>query len=175
MAERTLKAQPLAPFLEKGIGWLAEAQHTSGGWGGGSHSAQQIKDPHAVVTDPGTTAFATMAFLRAGHTPTSGKYKETVAKSLEYLLGVVEAAPEDGPKITDVTGTQPQAKMGQFVDTALCSQLLLARAARGEGRREARGARHEGARQVRAQDPEVAGARKARGPPAAGRRSCSRP
>jgi hypothetical protein len=76
------------------------------------------------VTDPGTTAFAAMAFLRAGHTPKSGKYKDTVARSLEYLLGVVESAPDEGPKITDVTGTQPQAKMGQFVDTALCSQFL---------------------------------------------------
>src|SRR5262249_38086928 len=94
VAERALKAQPLAAFLEKGLGWLAEAQHPNGGWGGGSHAAQQIRDPHAVVTDPGTTAFATMAFLRAGHTPTSGKYKETVAKALENLLGVVEAAPE---------------------------------------------------------------------------------
>jgi hypothetical protein len=124
VSDKILKAQPLAPFVQKGLDWLAEAQHVNGGWGGGSHSAQQIKDPHAVVTDPGTTAFAAMAFLRAGHTPKEGRYQETVAKSLEYLLGVVESAPEEGPKITDVTGTQPQAKMGQFVDTALCSQFL---------------------------------------------------
>jgi hypothetical protein len=124
VSDKILKAQPLAPFLEKGLGWLAEAQQESGGWGGGSHAAQQIKDPHKVVTDPGTTAFAAMAFLRAGHTPKGGKYKDTVVKSLEYLLGVVESAPEDGPRISQVTGTQPQAKMGQFVDTALCSQFL---------------------------------------------------
>ena len=91
-AERALKAAPLVPFAEKGLGWLAEAQQKSGGWGGGSHAAQNVRDPHAVVTDPGTTAFAAMAFLRAGHTPTSGKYKETVARSLDYLLGVVESA-----------------------------------------------------------------------------------
>jgi hypothetical protein len=124
VSDKVLKAQPLAPFAEKGLGWLAEAQHTNGGWGGGSSANQQLRDPHAVVTDPGTTAFAAMAFLRAGHTPTAGKYKDVVSKSLEHLLGVVESAPEDGPKITDVTGTQPQAKMGQFVDTALVSQFL---------------------------------------------------
>jgi hypothetical protein len=124
VSDKILKAQPLAPFVEKGLGWLAEAQQSSGGWGGGSHAAQQVRNPHEVATDPGTTAFAAMAFLRAGHTPKAGKYKDTVAKSLEYLLGVVESAPEDGPRITQVTGTQPQAKMGQFVDTALCSQFL---------------------------------------------------
>lgn len=124
VADKVMKAQPLAGYAEKGLAWLAEAQHQSGGWGGGSHSAQQIKDPHAVVTDPGTTAFAAMAFLRAGHGPTSGKYKDTVLRSLEHILGIVEAAPAEGPKISDVTGTQPQAKMGQYVDTALCSQFL---------------------------------------------------
>jgi hypothetical protein len=123
-ADRLLKAKPLASFAERGLSWLAEAQHQNGGWGGGSHSAQQIKDPHAVAVDPGTTAFAAMAFLRAGHTPKAGKYKDTVARSLEYLLGIVEKAPADGPKISDVTGTQPQAKMGQYVDTALCSQFF---------------------------------------------------
>jgi hypothetical protein len=123
-ADRVRVSTPLAPFAEKGLGWLAEAQHASGGWGGGSHAAQQVRDPHAVVTDPGTTAFAAMAFLRAGHTPKSGKYKDTVARALEHLLAIVESAPDDGPRITNVTGTQPQAKMGPDVDTALCSQFL---------------------------------------------------
>jgi len=115
---------PLPPFLEKGLGWLAKAQLPSGGFGGGSHSQQGVRDPHAVPADPGTTAFVTMAFLRAGHTPTKGTYRNVVRKSLEFMVKLVESAPEKGPQITDQTGTQPQAKMGQYVDTALAAQLF---------------------------------------------------
>ena len=97
-----------------------------------------------------------MAFLRAGHSPKAGQYKDQVAKSLEYLLGLVEAAPEDGPKISDITGTQPQAKMGQNVDTALCSQLFSRMLPEIKGDEKLDRARHEGARQVRSQDSEVA-------------------
>jgi hypothetical protein len=37
---------------------------------------------------------------------------------------VVERAPEAGPQITDIQGTQPQAKLGPLVDTGLTSQYL---------------------------------------------------
>jgi hypothetical protein len=36
----------------------------------------------------------------------------------------VEKAPAEGPKITELTGTQPQSKLGQYVDTSLTAQYL---------------------------------------------------
>jgi hypothetical protein len=114
----------IADFVWRGIQWLAEAQHENGGWGGGSHAQQNIRDPRAVGTDPATTAFVGLAFLRAGHRPDRGRYKQCVRKATEYLLKTVEDAPEEGPFITETKGTQPQAKMGQLVDTSLTVQYL---------------------------------------------------
>ena len=111
------KAAP-APSVQKGVDWLAAAQHADGGWGAGSHAAQRIRDPHAVKTDPGTTAFAGLALLRAGAHP------EAVARATDYVVRAVEAAPEAGPLITDITGTQPQRKLGPYIDTVLTVQFL---------------------------------------------------
>ncbi len=113
-----------APFVENGIQWLVNAQQPNGGWGGGSHASQQIRNPHGVPTDPGTTALSAMALLRAGHTPTKGAHHDSVQRATEYLLEIVETAADRGPRITEITGTQPQAKMGAYVDTALCAQFL---------------------------------------------------
>ncbi|MBT5910296.1 MAG: hypothetical protein HOH25_10880, partial [Opitutae bacterium] len=95
-----------------------------GSWGAGFSSSQQVRDPHAVKGDPATTSFAAMAFLRSGHTPKKGKYKEVVRRATEALVKVVEEAPAEGPRITNLTGTQPQAKMGAFVDTSLTARFL---------------------------------------------------
>lgn len=115
---------PIEPFMVKSIDFLIAAQHPDGGWGGGSHSAQNIRDPHAVKTDPGTTSYAAMALLRAGHTPFSGQHKEAVLKATKYVVGAVESAPAEGPRITETTGTQLQAKLGQIIDTSMASQFL---------------------------------------------------
>jgi len=114
---------PIAPFVLRGIDWLVKAQHEDGGWGAGSHAAQQNRDPHGVQTDPATTAFAGLALLRAGHTPVEGEHRAVVRKALEYLVRTVEASGE-GPRITELQGTQPQAKMGPLVDGALALQFL---------------------------------------------------
>jgi hypothetical protein len=114
---------PIAPFVLKGIDWLVRAQHEDGGWGAGSHASQQIRDPHGVQTDPATTAFAGLALLRAGHTPVDGEHRAVVRRALEYLVRTVETAGE-GPRITALEGTQPQAKMGPLVDGALALQFL---------------------------------------------------
>jgi Squalene-hopene cyclase C-terminal domain len=108
-----------SPAVEKGLAWLVCAQHEDGGWGAGAHSHQEIIDPHAVPTDPATTAFAALAFLRVGSTPTHGEYASPLRRSTEYLLKVVEAAPPEGPRITDMTGTQPQVKLGNNIDVSL--------------------------------------------------------
>src|SRR5690242_530264 len=38
--------------LSKGLVWIASAQLPNGGWGAGTHSRQDIYDPHAVPADP---------------------------------------------------------------------------------------------------------------------------
>ena len=115
---------PLDPFVLRGVEWLVKAQHPGGGWGAGSHAHQQIRDPHQVSTDPATTAFVAMALLRTGNTPESGPHHEALKRATLYLLDAVDKAPAHGPKITDVTGTQPQAKLGPLVDTGMTSQYL---------------------------------------------------
>ncbi len=114
----------LPPFVQKGIAWLIASQHNDGGWGGGSHAQQNIVDPQAVQTDPATTAFTLLSLMRAGHTPVGGAYQSQVKKGLEYLLAAVEKASAEGPLITDIEGTQPQSKLGRYVDTAMTSQYL---------------------------------------------------
>ena len=104
--------KPIEPFVEKALGWLVDAQHEDGGWGAGSHANQQQRDARKVKTDPATTAFSALALMRVGHTPVKGVHKEAVLRATKYLLGVVESASAEGPKITDLEGTQPQAKMG---------------------------------------------------------------
>ncbi len=116
--------EPIAPLVQKAIEWLVEAQHPNGGWGAGSHSDQQERDPHNVKTDPATTAFAAMTLVRAGSTVSSGPSREAVRKATENLVSLVEDCSEDGPKITEVQGTQPQSKLGPLVDTSMTAQFL---------------------------------------------------
>lgn len=112
------------PFMQKGLRWLADAQHKDGGWGAGSYAKQDQRDPHTVTVDPGTTAFTAMALLRAGYNPLKGEYSENLRRALDYLLTTVETYKEEGPRISDVTGTQPQRKLGEFVDVSLCAQFF---------------------------------------------------
>ena len=118
------KPETVPAFVNKALDWLAQAQHDDGTWGAGSSSRQNVRDPHAVKGDPATTSFAAMAFLRSGHTPRKGKYKDVVRRAIEALVKVVEEAPAEGPRITSLTGTQPQAKMGAYVDTSLTARFL---------------------------------------------------
>lgn len=117
----SVKAIPA--YIERGMDWLAAAQYENGGWGAGSHSRQDIRDPHSVAIDPATTAFSAMALLRSGSTVTSGKYRVNVSRALHFLLDMVESAPE-GPAISNITGTQPQAKLGQNIDVSMVTQFL---------------------------------------------------
>ncbi|MBK8208237.1 MAG: hypothetical protein IPK87_15780 [Planctomycetes bacterium] len=108
-------------FMVEGIDYLIQSQHKDGGWG----SAYTTRGAQPAASfDPGSTAFVAMALMRAGHTPFKGKHKDAVLKATKYLVDVVEKATEDGPRITDVTGTQLQGKLGQIVDTAVVTQFL---------------------------------------------------
>src|SRR3954452_17105397 len=120
----SIKPAEIAPFVKKGIAWLIAAQNPDGGWGAGSHAHQEVRDPHAVSSDPATTSFTLLSLLRSGHTPVAGEYKAHVRHALEYLVATVEKAPSDGPRITSLDGTQPQTKLGRNVDTPLTAQYL---------------------------------------------------
>ncbi|MCC7510260.1 MAG: hypothetical protein IT464_12945 [Planctomycetes bacterium] len=108
-------------FMLEGIDFLIKSQHKDGGWGS-SYTTRGAQPPASY--DPGSTAFVAMALMRAGHTPFKGKHKDAVLKATDYLVDVVEKATEDGPRITEVTGTQLQGKLGQIVDTAVVTQFL---------------------------------------------------
>ncbi|HIA12761.1 MAG TPA: hypothetical protein EYN69_11935 [Flavobacteriales bacterium] len=107
-----------------GLVWIAKAQQTNGGWGAGSHSRQDILDPHAVNADPATTAMVAMALMRSGSTVLSGQYAKQLNRALEYILKEVERASKNNNKITDETGTQIQIKLGANIDAVLALQFL---------------------------------------------------
>ncbi|MCQ3950735.1 MAG: hypothetical protein DPW14_13085 [Planctomycetes bacterium] len=116
--------KPISSFMLKGVDYLVKAQHESGGWGGGTHDHQEVRDPHAVKADPATTAFALMALMRAGHRPFEGTQKDVVLRGTKFLIAVVEDASPEGPKITTLENTQPQIKLGPYIDTSMASQFL---------------------------------------------------
>lgn len=116
--------RPVPQFLQKSLSWLAASQFENGGWGAGSHSHQEIRDPRAVQIDPATTAFSAMALLRSGSTLKVGPYAKNVSKALSYLLDLTETSSEEAPNITTLTGTQPQSKMGQNIDVSMCAQFF---------------------------------------------------
>lgn len=118
--------KPLPNYLYRSLEWLAEAQFENGGWGAGSHVRQGINDPHAVQIDPATTAFAALALMRSGSTTENGPYADNVSRALNYLVELVEDSPENGPRITDIEGTQPQVKLGRNVDASMVSQFFSA-------------------------------------------------
>ena len=45
-------------------------------------------------------------------------------KALLYMVGLVEEHPTEGPNITNISGTQPQAKLGQNIDVSMAAQLF---------------------------------------------------
>lgn len=110
--------------VRDGLDWLSDAQLPNGGYGAGSHSAQHVRDPHAVKADPATTSMVAMAYLRSGTTLKSGKYSQNLKKALNYILETVENTPKTAEYITDVRGTQIQTKLGQNIDAVLAAQFL---------------------------------------------------
>jgi hypothetical protein len=110
--------------MDRGLAWISRAQNANGGWGAGSHHQQNVMDPHAVTTDPATTAMVAMALLRTGNTLTTGEYAAQLRKAVHYLLNAVETAPNNSNTITTQTGTQIQTKLGQNIDVILTLQLL---------------------------------------------------
>ncbi len=109
---------------QKGLQWLVKAQAGDGGFGAGSHARQDVRDPHAVSTDPATTAMVGMALLRLGNDLEHGGQSAVLKRAAEYLLVQVEKAPQGSRNITTLTGTQIQSKLGANIDVALTAQFL---------------------------------------------------
>jgi hypothetical protein len=116
--ERVLQAE------QRGMQWLIRAQAADGGYGAGSHARQDIMDPHAVSTDPATTAMVAMALMRMGNAIDQGAYSAQLKKAVEYLLKQVETAPRNALNVTALQGTQIQSKLGRNIDVALTAQCL---------------------------------------------------
>lgn len=114
----------LTMSVRDGLRWLAEAQLTNGGYGAGSHNAQNVMNPHAVPADPATTAMVAQAFLRSGTTLTKGVYSKNLKGAINFLLETVENTSKTSAYITDVRGTQIQTKLGQNIDVVLTAQLF---------------------------------------------------
>ncbi len=110
--------------VRDGLQWLSKAQLPNGGYGAGSHSAQHIRDPHAVKADPATTAMVGMAILRSGTTLKKGTHAQNLKKALDYLLETIESTENDQPYITEVRNTQIQSKLGANIDAVLAAQFL---------------------------------------------------
>ena len=108
---------------QSAVQWLLSAQSPDGGWGSGSHAYQDIKDPHAVQTDPATTSFAALALMKAGGKLDSNPYQKEIMKALDRLLKDIDNRPDNG-RITSLTGTQPQVKLGIHIDASMALQFL---------------------------------------------------
>jgi len=110
--------------VKKGIDWIGNAQGEDGGWGAGSHFAQNVKDPHAASSDPATTSLVTMSLLRNDNTLIRGKYAENLKRGMEFLLKAVENCPKNQVAITTLANTQPQTKLGKNIDVILTAQFF---------------------------------------------------
>ncbi|TRX61435.1 hypothetical protein FNH22_05105 [Fulvivirga sp. M361] len=119
-----LPSEAITASLENGLSWIIQAQQHNGGWGAGTHQRQDVLDPHAVQADPATTAMVAMALLRTGNTLESGEYPEQLKKALFYLLDAVESTPDNRLKITTLSGTQIQTKLGDNIDAVLTAQFF---------------------------------------------------
>lgn len=110
--------------MGEGLKWLMQAQQGNGGWGAGTHSAQHIRDPHAVSTDPATTALVALAIIREGSTFHNGTYSSELENAHEFLLTTIEESEDIAHNVTNITGTQIQAKLGASIDAILSAQYL---------------------------------------------------
>ncbi len=120
----TANINAVGSSVTEGLEWLEKAQHQDGGWGAGSHAKQNVMNPHKVPSDPATTAMVAMALLRSGSTLEKGNYKEQLKKSTKFLLKAMEESNPNSSKITDLTNTQIQRKLGDNIDLVLSLQYM---------------------------------------------------
>lgn len=110
--------------IKKGLEWTNKAQGDDGGWGSGTHYAQQVMDPHAVPSDPASTSLVAMSLLRTDNTLQKGEYSKNLKKATEFLVKQVEDCPDTQPYLTKLENTQPQIKLGRNIDVILTAQFF---------------------------------------------------
>lgn len=109
--------------LDKSLKWAIKAQQENGGWGAGLGSMQQVRDPHAVQTDPATTSMVGMALLRTGSTLKEGEHAKALLNATKYLLKEIKETEKE-VFITTKRGTQIQGKLGENIDAVITAQFL---------------------------------------------------
>jgi len=110
------KAPPSAPKtidMKRPMAWLLDAQGKDGGWG----------TDKGAPEDVATTAIATIALLRYGSTLSAGEHQDAVKRGTMYIVRAIKAVPADTLEIQP-EGTQPQRKLGRYIDTYLAAQAL---------------------------------------------------
>jgi len=118
--------KPLSENVKKGLAWLVQTQHPTGGWGQGEESANMgapagnIKD----VPNVADTCAATLALVRAGSTPSRGEHAEYIRRGVEFVCGQIEESDSSDLFITKMRGTRLQSKLGTYIDTFLATLLL---------------------------------------------------
>jgi len=118
---------PVTIAVQKGVKWLVSVQGKDGGWGQDGGETSYVRQGERLESngnDVANTAVAVEALLHTGSTPTSGPYREAVARGVNFILKHVEDSPAEGLAVTDLSGTQIQRKLGPYIDTFLTSKLL---------------------------------------------------
>jgi hypothetical protein len=120
-----VEPKELSPNVRKGLGWLAEHQLASGGWGQGEESVNMgggagLRDTPNVAD----TCIAALALIRSGSTPREGLYRHAIAKAVRFVRSQVEESDSQSLSVSRVQGTRVQQKLGPNIDTFLASMLL---------------------------------------------------
>ncbi|MBI1850760.1 MAG: hypothetical protein HYR85_10490 [Planctomycetes bacterium] len=75
-----------------GLDWLARHQSEDGSWDADGFMVNcqlnQCSGKGGALYDPGVSGLALLAFLGAGYTDNSGRYRDTVKKGLRYLVRI---------------------------------------------------------------------------------------
>ena len=123
--------KPLSATVKKGLDWLAKHQLKNGAWGQGDEAQGMGEDSTRMRDTPNVadTSMALLAFMRSGSTPRKGDYQDVVHRGLEYVLAEIEASDDKSLKVTNVSGTRVQMKIGQYADTF--AALMVLNEARG--------------------------------------------
>ena len=108
---------PINPTETRGLDWLVKSQRSDGAWGFAKGN---------TTSDPGVTAYAGLALIRAGIDHKDDKYRKAIRRVTPYLIKQVTASPEAGGQIGSTLSKNSQLhyKLGQYVDASLCAQYF---------------------------------------------------